>query len=185
MLANNTVAGSGSSQPFGVFTRMMGVTTNPAHIVVTTAGQLGAVDVRKAWQSLPQRWRANATWLAHSSVETLVKGFAAGSSQVDYAQTLTQDGTRISALEGRPFVSSDYCPNFAGVTTGTMAAAVVGDFKNGFRVVVRCGMEVENVQHVPNLPTSNVPTFQKGWFAYSRLGWDVVVNDSMRIIANS
>jgi HK97 family phage major capsid protein len=184
-LAQDTISGSGSSQPFGIFNRLMGVTTSPAHIVVTTAGQLGAVDVRKAWQALPQRWRDNATWLANGSVETLVRQFANGDSEVDFQSTLAPDGTRISALEGRPFISTDYAPDFAGHTAGTLAAAVVGDFRGGFRVISRAGMEVELVKNVPNLPTAGVPTMQRGWYATARLGWDAVVNDAFRIIANA
>src|ERR1039457_4022077 len=92
MVANATITGSGSSQPYGVFVRMVNTTTSPSHIVATTAGQLGAVDVRKAWQALPSRWRSGSTWLANGSVETLVKQFAgtSGGSLVDYQATLTE-----------------------------------------------------------------------------------------------
>jgi hypothetical protein len=46
--------GNGSGQPTGIVTRMAGVTQNPSHCVVTTAGQLGAVDLRAAWSALPE-----------------------------------------------------------------------------------------------------------------------------------
>ena len=184
MMAEDTIAGSGSSQPFGVFNRLMGVTTSPSHIVVTTSGQLGAVDVRKAWSSLPQRWRDNATWLAHGSVETLVKQFASGNSEVDYHSALAPDGTRISALEGRPLVTTDYAPAFTGSTSGTYAYAVVGDFRGGFRVISRAGMEVQLVEQLFDQATA-LPTAQRGWYATARLGWDVIVNDAFRIIANA
>jgi HK97 family phage major capsid protein len=159
MVASETVVGTGSSRPYGVFPQMMGITTNPSHIVATSVGALNSTDVRKAWQALPQRWRANATWLAHGSVETLVKGFGGttGSSLVDYQTGLAPDGSRMSALEGRPLITTDYAPNFAGSTLGTVAAAVVGDFRNGMRVISRAGMEVETVQHVRTFRRPTAP----------------------------
>jgi HK97 family phage major capsid protein len=191
MVANVSVTGNGSGEPYGVFVQMMNTTTSPSHITVTTAGQLSAVDVRKAWQALPLRARGNATWLANGSVETLVKNFAgtSGGSLVDYVATLTESGTRISALEGREFVTSDYCSSFSGSTSGAAGivgtAMVVGDFKAGMRVVQRQGLSMEVVQHVPNLPTSNVPTMSRGLYCTARVGWSIVVPDFFRVISNA
>jgi len=50
--------GSGVGQPTGIVYRMAGITQNPSHCVVTTAGQLGAVDLRAAWSALPERYHA-------------------------------------------------------------------------------------------------------------------------------
>jgi|GEM_PF-774142 len=183
LVANASVVGSGSSQPTGIFTRMMNTTTSPSHVVVTTAGQLGAVDVRKAWAALPQRFRGNAAWVMAPSTESLVRGFASGSSEVDYHQTLTPDGVTISALAGRPLVTSDYAPTFAGVTSGTTAAAVVGDFSAGFIVANRAGLNVELVQNVPD-PTTGRPSGQRGWYATARVGFDAIPA-AFRVLANS
>lgn len=186
MVANATITGSGSNQPWGVFARMVNTTTSPSHCAVATSGSLGAVDVRKAWTALPQRWRSNSTWLAPPSVETLVKQFGGttGSSLVDYQTGLAPDGTRISALEGRPLITSDYCPAWTGTTAGSYVYPVVGDFKAGVRVISRVGLNMEVVEHPPNFSTSNLPTMSRGLYCTARVGWDVILPDSLRVISN-
>jgi HK97 family phage major capsid protein len=180
LLANQSVVGT---TPQGVMTAMVGTTTSPSHIVVTTSGSLGAVDCRAAWAALPQRFRPNATWLMAPTVETLVRKFAGANSEVDYLQTLTPDGTTVTALTGRPLVTSDYCAAYTGSTAGTYAYAVVGDFGQGFTFVQRAGMTVELVPVVRD--TSGRPIFSSGWQAFARFGHDVVVPEAFRVIANA
>jgi HK97 family phage major capsid protein len=181
MLANNTVIGSGSSQPRGIFTAVAATTTNPAHVVVTTAGTLGGVDIRKAWAALPQRFRANATWVMSPTVEAQVRGLGNGLALSDFTVNLNADGT--SNLTGRPVITSDYAPAFTG-TTGSANYAVVGDFSKGFLIVQRAGMTVELVNHLFDTSTGR-PTGQRGWFAFARHGFDVVNPNAFRILANS
>ncbi len=181
LVANNTVIGSGSSQPRGIFTAMAATTTNPAHVVVTTVGALGAVDLRAAWAALPQRFRGKATWLMSPSVETKVSQFGNGLALSDFTVNLLADGTR--QLIGRPVVLTDYAPSFTG-TTGAANYTVVGDFSTGFLVVQRAGMTVELVNHLFDTSTGR-PTGQRGWFAFARHGYDVVAPNAFRIIANS
>src|ERR1035438_8171698 len=57
LVASQSMVGSGSSCPRGVFTACAAVTTNPAHVTVTTLGSVGANDVRNAWAALPERFR--------------------------------------------------------------------------------------------------------------------------------
>ncbi len=40
-MGNNILNATGSGQPYGVFAQMMSTTTNPAHLVATTLGDLG------------------------------------------------------------------------------------------------------------------------------------------------
>jgi len=68
LLAVTTMTGSGSSQPTGIFTSMQNTTTAPTHVTNTTAGTLGAVDLRKAYSSLPERFRPGASWLMSPTV---------------------------------------------------------------------------------------------------------------------
>jgi HK97 family phage major capsid protein len=180
LLASQSVVGT---SPQGVMTAMVGTTTSPSHIVVTTSGSLGAVDCRAAWAALPQRFRANATWLMAPTTETLVRKFAGANSEVDYLQTLTPDGTTVTALTGRPLVTSDYCAAYTGSTAGTYAYAVVGDFGQGFTFVQRAGMTVELVPVVRD--TSGRPIFSSGWQAFARFGHDVVAPNAFRVIANA
>jgi len=55
LVAQDTATGSGSSAPEGVFTGLVGVTSST--VTLTTAGTIGAVDVRAAWSALPERMK--------------------------------------------------------------------------------------------------------------------------------
>lgn len=180
LVASQTMSGSGTSSPRGIFTAMAATTTNPAHVVVTTAGALGSADVRAAWAALPERFRAHATWVYSPSIDSKIRNFGNNLALADFTVNLAADGT--SVLTGRPVVVSDYAPAFTG-TTGAENFAVVGDFSN-FLIVQRAGMTVELVNHLFDQSTGR-PTGQRGWFAYARHGFDAVVPNAFRIIANS
>jgi len=162
--------------PNGVFTDMASSTANPAHVVVTTAGHIAAVDVRAAWSALPQRFRATSSWVMNESVLSQVRNFAGAASQVD----LVSDRQGVS-LMGRPVVVSDYAPSFTG-TTGTANYLVVGDF-SGFTVAHRVGVTVELVQQLRS--TGGRPIGSRGWFAYARLAMGVTNPEALRLLANS
>jgi HK97 family phage major capsid protein len=180
LVAIKSMSGTGTLEPNGIFTAMQNATTSPAHVLVTTKGALGAIDVRKAWSALPERFRPNATWLMSVDVENQVRAFGNALALSDYTVNLAADGT--SVLTGRPVVTTDYAPSFVG-TTGAESFAVVGDFRN-YLIVQRAGMAVELVQHLLGT-TSGRPTGQRGWFAWARLGFDAVNTNGFRLIANT
>ncbi|MCU1494801.1 MAG: Phage major capsid protein [Acidimicrobiaceae bacterium] len=180
LVASQTMTGSGSASPTGIFTRMASTTTNPAHITVTTLGVLGAVDVRKAWGALPERFRPRATWVMAPTVEAQVRAFGNGLALSDFTVNLLADGT--SVLTGKPVVVSDYAPAFTGVTTAA-SYTVVGDFSN-FLIVQRAGMTVELVNHLFDTSTGR-PTGQRGWFAYARHGFDAVNPRAFVLVSNT
>jgi HK97 family phage major capsid protein len=181
LLASQTVVGSGSSSPRGIFTAMSATTTNPAHLTVTTAGSIDGAALRKTWAALPERFRQRATWLLSPGVDAQVRGLGNNLALADYTVNITADGNSI--LFGRPVVLSDYAPGFAG-TTGVANYAVVGDFSTGFVIAQRAGMTVELVPQVFDTSTGR-PTGQRGWFAYTRHGFDVVNANAFRVLANS
>jgi HK97 family phage major capsid protein len=162
--------------PNGVFTDMASTTTNPSHVTVTTAGKIGAVDIRTAWSALPQRFRATSTWLMHEDVLSQVRNIAGAASQVD----LVSDRQGVS-LMGRPVVTSSYCPDFTG-TSGSESFLVVGDF-SGYTVAHRVGVTVELVQQLRG--TGGRPIGSRGWFAYARLAIGVTNPKALRLLSNS
>jgi HK97 family phage major capsid protein len=177
LVAQQTITGSGSSSPTGVFTAL-DANTN-VEVVVTTDGAFGAVDVLKAWKSLPERYRANATWIMNTDVENEIRTFAAGADSAYYTVDLSAGG--IGTLFGRPIRTTDYAPEFTG-TTGAANILVVGDFSN-FVVAQRAGMSVELIPHL--FGTSNGrPTGQRGWFATARHGFDSVNDLGFRLLQN-
>lgn len=176
LVASQTITGSGSSSPTGIFTAL-DANTN-VEVVVTTDGAFGAVDLLKVWKSLPERYRANASWVMHTDVENEIRAFG-NSNDSYYTVNLAQGG--IGNLFGRPVRTTDYAPEFTG-TTGAANVLVVGDFSN-FVVAQRAGMNVELVQHVVS-GTNGRPTGQRGWFAYARHGFDSVNDLGFRILQN-
>jgi HK97 family phage major capsid protein len=177
--------GNGSGQPMGVVTRMQATTQNPSHCVVTTAGQLGAIDLRKAWGALPERYRLNASWYMSPSMVSQVSAQAAPTvtNGLGPSEFTFDSGTGTPRLFGRPIVQSSYCAAFTG-TTGNVAYAVIGDFSR-FIICHRSGLDVELVTGIPNFPASNLPTGQIGIFGMSRFGSDVVDQNAFRVLASS
>lgn len=147
---------------------------------MTTAGQLGAVDIRAAYATLPERYRSRSTWLMSQAVENKVSAFGNGNALSDYTVNLAANGTTV--LHGRPVVTTDYAPAFTG-TTGSESYAIIGDFSN-FVFVNRAGMSVELVSHVFDTSTGR-PTGQRGWFPYARHGCDVSNANGLRLLSNS
>lgn len=185
LVAKQTMTGSGSSQPTGIFTSMANVTTNPAHVTVQTLGSVAASDFRAAWAALPERFRGKATWVYSPTVQEKVSAFGNNLALSDFTEnlsvdTLKSDGT--FSLLGRPVIVGDYAPAFSG-TTGATNYAVVGDFSN-FVIVSRAGMTVEPVQHLFDTSTGR-PTGQRGWFAWARHGFDQVAPNAFRLLSNT
>ena len=174
LVASQSMTGS---TPVGIFTAL-DANTN-VEVVVTTDGTFTAVDLLKAWKSLPERYRSRATWIMSTDVENEVRTFSANDTGAYYTVNLTQGG--IGNLFGRPVLTSDYAPEFTG-TTGAANILVVGDFSN-FVVAQRAGMTVELVSHLFGV-TNARPTGQRGWFAYARHGFDSVNDNGFRLLQN-
>ena len=177
LVANGTINGTGSSQPTGIFTAL-DANTN-VEVVVTTDGTFSAVDLLKTWKSLPERYRANATWIMNTDVENEIRTFAAGADSAYYTVDLAAGG--IGTLFGRPIRTTDYAPEFTG-TTGAANILAVGDFSN-FLVAQRAGMSVELIPHL-FATGNNRPSGQRGWFAYARHGYDSINDLGFRLLQN-
>jgi HK97 family phage major capsid protein len=175
LVASQSMTGS---TPVGIFTAL-DANTN-VEVVVTTDGLFGAVDLLNVWKSLPERYKANATWIMSTDVENEIRTFSSTNSGAYYTVNISQGG--VGTLFGRPVVTTDYAPEFTG-TTGAANILVVGDFSN-FVVAQRAGMTVELVSHLFGT-TNNRPTGQRGWFAYARHGFDSVNDNAFRLLQNT
>lgn len=165
--------GTGSNQPFGIITAL-DANTN-VEVALTTDGSFSAADVRKVWSALPDRARANATWVMSSDVANDISSF--GSS---YGADSTVDLTgQVETLKSRPVVISSYFPDFTGATAA-QSVLVVGDFRK-YYIVDRVGLTVELIPHLFNTG-NNRPSGQRGWFAYKRVGADSVDDAAFRLL---
>ena len=176
LVASQTITGSGSSSPTGIFTALDANTNS--EVVVTTDGSFGAVDLLKVWKSLPERYKANAAWICHSDVENEIRSFGNGNEGY-YTVNMAAGG--IGTLFGRPIYTTDYAPEFTGVTTAANIL-IVGDFSN-FVVAQRAGMSVELIPHLFGA-TNSRPTNQRGFFATARHGFDSVNDLGFRLLQN-
>jgi HK97 family phage major capsid protein len=177
--------GSGSSVPTGIFTAMSG-TTNPAHVKVTTAGQIAANDVRAVFGALPERYQLNASWLMSPSMVQTVSTLAApsvtnGLAPHDWTPATQGQPAR---LLGRPVYVSSYAPSFTG-TTGAANYCVVGDFSR-FLVATRLGSTLELVPQMFNFAGSyGMPTAQRGLYYLARWGSAPTDVQAFRLLSNS
>jgi HK97 family phage major capsid protein len=171
-------AGDGSNEPYGIVTAL-DANTN-VEIATTTAGTLGAVDINGAWAALPIRYRApnaRTAWMHSTDVNGTVQEL--GTTEGTFTVDMTAEG--VTVLKGRRVYENDY---MADMATGTAAAnlTVVGDWRN-FLVAQRAGMSVELIPHVFDT-TTNMPTGQRAWFAWARIGADSINDLGFRMLQN-
>lgn len=176
LLAEKLAIGSGSGEPFGIVTAL-DANTN-VEVAVTTDGALGAVDVYKVWDALPQRFRRNARWLSSTDVQNEIRQFGTEDSH-QFTVNLTQED--IPRLFGKQYHLNDYMADFTG-TTGAANLLIVGDFQN-YLIAQRAGMTVELVPHL--FGSNRRPTGQRGWYAYARVGADSINDNGFRLLQNT
>jgi HK97 family phage major capsid protein len=178
LLAEKLTTGtSGSTEPTGLITRLDATTTS--EVTVTTASVIAGADIYGLWAALPQRFRraANCAWMSSTDVQNSIRQL--GTVDPNFSVDITQEA--IPRLFGRRYPMNDYMNDITS-GTGTQPFLVVGDFR-GYVVAQRAGMMVE---FIPMLfdTTSNRPTGQRGWFAWARIGADVVNTAGFRLLVN-
>lgn len=164
---------TGSAGVVGIFTAIdatAGSEVNP-----TTDGALGPEDALIVWNALPERARSRAVWFMDVSVESKLRTGADGYG----TRNLSSEG--IGPLLGKRVLLSDYAPSFSG-TTGASNLAILGDFQK-YVIAQRVGMSIEFIPHV--VDGSGVPTLQRGWVAWARVGADSVDDAAFRLLQNA
>lgn len=178
LLAQKTAIGSGSTEPWGIFTAID--QTAASEVVSTTDGAFGGEDIFKVWNALPERARMRASWFMDVTHESKIRQFATGTNSMAYFTIDLSEGG-ISRINGRPVYLSDYAPAFSS-TTGAANRVVVGDFRH-YVVAQRAGMNLELVPMMFDV-TNNMPTLQRGWLAWARVGADSVADQMFRLLQN-
>jgi HK97 family phage major capsid protein len=171
-------SGTGSTQPFGLITRLS--TTTASRVNVTTNGTFTSVDVFATAQNLSARWQPNAKWLASYQLGFTIRQFGVGSSPAASSFWADLGSAQPPTLLGRPFIE---CSGMTGTLSAATASSdsilCYGDFSE-FLVVDRLGATV-----VPNpvvLGSSRRPTGEIGMSMYFRVGSDVLVTDAFRLL---
>lgn len=179
LLASKLTNGTqGSNEPNGLVAKL-DANTN-VEVEVATAATIVAADVYKLWDALPQRFRraGNCAWMSSTNIQNSIRQL--GTVDPNFTANITvADG--VTPLFGRQYPTNDYMADLpAG--TGVQPLLVVGDFSN-YLVAQRAGMSVEFVPHLFDV-TANRPTGQRGFFAWARIGGDVIVPEAFRLLVN-
>lgn len=170
--------GSGSGQPTGVVTGLVG---SGAVTASATTDTLAVGDLYTVQGSLPARYRANGAWLATNAFYNRARQFDTAGGSSLWAQ-LGDD--RPALLLGKPVYEAE---DMDGVINATQEnyMAVFGDFDN-FVIADRIGMTVEFIPHLFQQTTAGSgfgrPTGQRGWYAYYRTGSAVVNTGAFKML---
>jgi len=183
LLVDKFTRGSGTGEPRGILTALSANTN--VRVVVDTAGAIGSGDPYKVWKALPQKYRRRASWLMSVGVNNAIRQLGAANVFHGYTVNLPQGWA--DQLFDRAVYESPYMPDTTTSTSATDGLAVVGDFQN-YVIARRGGMSVELVQHLFQQTTAGagvgMPTGQRGWFAYARIGGDSVNDLAFRLLVN-
>jgi HK97 family phage major capsid protein len=185
LLVQKFTVGSGTNEPKGILTAISA--TAGDRVKVTTGGSIGAPDPYLVWKALPQKYRRNASWLMSVGVNNAIRQI--GAANVFHGYTVNLPEGWADQLFNRPVYESAYMPDTTTWTTTAEGQAIVGDFSN-FVVARNGGMSVELVPQLFQQVTAGtgpaVPTGQRGWFAYARIGSDSSNTAGFRLlVANS
>lgn len=177
LLADKLTTGSAANTPRGLISRLVLQTSPDVSTATTTGGTLAAADIYAMWARLPERHRDEAMWLSSTSVQNGIRQL--GTVDPNFTVNITQGS--IPSLFARPYPMNDYMDSLAA---GTAAAneLVVGNFK-GYLIAQRAGMTIEFVPMLFDV-TNNRPTGQRGWYAFARVGADVVDPTAFQLLQN-
>lgn len=172
------INGTGSSQPYGLITQLSG--SGP--VVAGSSGDAGAADLVAADiyaldDNLAPRWRRNASFLASKGFYHDVRQL--GTSDTYHAFWTSFGGGTPAELIGYPtYEASDMD---ATVVSGSDDyVLLLGDFMAGYKIVDRVGT---SIVYNPLVVGSNQrPTGQAGWFAFKRVGADVITSNAFKLL---
>lgn len=182
LLVDKFTRGSGTGEPFGVLTVLSASAGN--RVAIQTSGSaFGANDPYTLVEALPQRFRRRAAWLM--SIKTNNKMRQLGGSNVYHAFTENLTAEWADVILGKTAYESPYMPDTTTSTAANTGLAILGDWMNGFTIARRTGMNVEFVPHLFSTANPGRPTGQRGWFAYSRIGSNVVNTSALRLLVNT
>jgi HK97 family phage major capsid protein len=184
LLVQKFTVGTGTNEPRGILTQLSANTN--VRVKVNTNPGITVNDPYNVWQAVPQRNRRNASWLMNVAVNNAIRQL--GAANVFHAYTVNLPAGAVEVLFQRPVYESPYMPVTTTVTTATEGYAIVGDFSN-YVIARRGGMSVELVPQIFQQATAGsaygMPSGQRGWFAYSRIGASSANDLGFRLLVSS
>jgi HK97 family phage major capsid protein len=174
--ATKFLTGSGTNEPSGILNigALNGLTTTQRVQTLTTAVYaVGDPWLLKA--QIPPRFLNSTTFAAAPGIWDLTYRFVAQGSTTEPRQF--SDGDRGGDFLGRPKIEWSTM-----VTTTTTASRIMigGDFRTGFKIVDRIGMQAEFIQNL--VGPNQRPTGQRGLFCWWRTSSGVVALNALRYL---
>jgi HK97 family phage major capsid protein len=152
------------------------VAAGGASVIATGTNALAAADVYNAQATLPARYRANASWMAHAST---INGYRQLPKATNIQESLVDDSGDRPRMVGVPLYENS---NMDGVLNAAAAdyALLIGDFKQ-YAIVDRIGATIELVPHLFGA-SARRPTGQRGFYQHWRVGADALVTGAFVLV---
>jgi len=154
--------------------QMEGILTNPSvtgFTGVTTSGKILADDLKKVFYSLKDVYAKNATWIWQRT-STLAISLLKDTVTGNYLWRQGLADRDPATVLGRPYVE---CPDMPAEANSAKAVAV-GDFKKGYAIIDRLGMETQR------LVEKYAELGQVGILFRRRVGGQVVLPEAIKIL---
>lgn len=169
------LTGTGTNQPGGVLNiGGTGGLTTTQRVQTTTTATYAVGDPYLLKAGLPARFINTSTYVAAPGVWDVTYRFVGGNSTEPF-----QMPSRGGEMLGRPKVELSTMSTTVG-TTG-QKIMLLGDFKAGYLIADRLGMQVELIPHLVGA-TNRFPTGQRGLVAIWRTGGGVIAANALRYL---
>jgi HK97 family phage major capsid protein len=170
------LTGTGTNQPSGILNigALNGLTTTQ-RVQTLTVATYAAGDPWLLKAAIPPRFINNCTFAAAPATWDTTYQFVAQGSTTQARQF--SDGDRGGDFLGRPKI--EWSTMATGAATGTKLI-IGGDFRTGYKIVDRIGMQAEFIQNL--FGASARPTGQRGLFCCWRTGAGVVALNALRYL---
>lgn len=169
--------GTGTNQPTGIVTAIDGAAND---INTATADVLAVADIYTVQNTLGDKYQNNASWVMNKAILNDVRQFGTSNNYHGFTVDLS-DGSPTQLL-GNPVYKSSAMDS-SQTATATNHLIVYGDFRN-YVIADRVGFSIEFIPHLFNGATPSVPTGQRAWYAWWRVGADSV-NDAAFVLLDA
>lgn len=173
--ATALTVGTGINQPTGIVTAL--VASSPTRIITAAGETFSLADLYALDVALPSDFRSGANYLANRAIYNMIRQFDTAGG----ANLWERIGADVPPqLLGRPAYEAE---NMDGAwnpaITGENYVMIYGDFEN-YVITDRIGMTVEFIPHL--MGPNRMPTGQRGWYAYYRVGADSINDNAFRML---
>lgn len=180
--ATKMAVGSGTNEPFGVVT---GATTV---FTASDTDSLVVADIYGVHNALGPRFRSRAVWTLNNAIADRIRQIdTVGGSQMVApnlnVRTAAVAATMQDARMGFDLLGHatyEASAQSGAVTTGQLIG-VIGDF-GYYKIVDRIGLTIETIPHLFGAAQGNLPTGQRGLFAFWRVGAKVLHANAFRTL---